>query len=99
MSKTVFKFPVPRDNTGTLIDVPLGSKVLHGDYQQHADGLFVWVEIDTDEKTREVREVICLGTGRLLPPMEIGTTEWRFVNTFLMHEHRLVFHVYERQAL
>jgi hypothetical protein len=95
--KTVYKFPVARDNEVTYLAMPVGALVLHGAFQVSSESLAVWVEVDTDAAIGG-REVIFLGTGRKLPDGQMLKGDWRFVNTFLMQDAGLVFHVYERSA-
>jgi hypothetical protein len=89
--RTIYKYPISADNALIQLALPRGSKVLHGDYQ--AGGLFIWVEQDAPGSGVDEHRVIFCGTGRELLGAEWGRR--RFVNTRVIHEEGLVFHVYD----
>lgn len=83
--RTIHKYAVPHDNTITVLQMPRDTKILHGDLQGEMQ---VWAEVETDNPVED-RQVIFVGTGREVPH---GA---RHVNTCLVFNGGLVFHLYE----
>lgn len=85
MKKTIFKYWFNKNNRILKCRMPQGAKILHGDHQSGV--LCIWAEVDPS-KDEETRHVIFVGTGHDVPP------NFSHVNSFLMNEGALVFHLY-----
>lgn len=84
--RTICKYQVLANNTPVDIEMPFDAVILHGDYQ--TGEFYIWAEIDTDNEST-IRRILFCSTGRELPD-----NAW-YVNSFLVPDLTLVFHVYE----
>lgn len=85
--KTIYKYLVEPGHSD--ITLPLGAEVLSA--RAIGDQVFVWAKVDTDEQRETTRTLAVYGTGH--PMANLKTL--RFIDTVIMYEGVLVFHVFE----
>ena len=84
--KAVWKFPVyPEDYFD--VNMPLGAEVLS--VQMQGDTPVMWARVET-ETSFALRRFAVRGTGH-----ELYGDEGRFIGTWQMPDHGLVFHLFE----
>ena len=89
MNRAVWKFQLDTGhNTKTVLQLPLNSKVLHLAFQSR--DLMIWVEVDKDEKEKELREFYTMHTGGLFTDDSL-----KFVQT-IVYSDTYVLHAYEK---
>lgn len=89
--KAVWKYSVPVNDEWNKIEMPLDASIVHVDRAEQVDEVWVWVEIDLDEKETATVEFRVFGTGHQVPDDAgyWGTVSW-YPNI------PLVWHLYER---
>lgn len=86
---TVYKFPIHTTDEQT-IDMPQGAKVLCAKLQ--GDTLCLWALV-SPRAPRERRTFLVRGTGH---PIDVAEGyDVQYVDTFMMYDGGLVFHVFE----
>jgi hypothetical protein len=84
----VYKYPLPVSDVVEL-EMPIGAEILYVDTQRGDVCLWARVEPGADTEARRFRFA---GTGH-----ELGDGVGRHVGSCLMHEGRLVFHIFEME--
>lgn len=82
--QTVYKYPLPHQRDVT-IELPRGAEILSVGAQD--DNAVLWARADPHQP-KVIRKLRIIGTGH---PDADGT----FIGTILLHDGRLVFHVFE----
>jgi hypothetical protein len=96
---TVWKFRLQGTNAGRIM-MPKGARALHVAMQNGEP--FLWALVDTSQTSQEERRFEVYGTGQPMADLDDTDSpypfarEVRHIGTFMMHDGRLVFHVFER---
>ncbi|MGZ4161015.1 MAG: DUF7352 domain-containing protein [Neobacillus sp.] len=77
------------------IDMPLGSKILNAELQHEEIVLYALIN-KADVGMTEDREIIVLGTGH---EIDEDLTKYQFVNTVVMNNGYLMFHVFASKSM
>lgn len=94
---TIYKYPIPfsemrEDRRDTFnLDLPVGARILHVDYQ-HGNP-FIWAMVEPS-KFLESRSFFIAGTGQSLgdrAPFMV----WTHISTFLSPDEDFVWHIFE----
>ena len=86
---TIFKYVIPRQVT--VIEMPVGAKLLHVT-NQHSH-VTLWAEVDSDAKRgMEQRKFYTVVTGGEVPPLAT------YCDTVLLDGGMFVVHVYEAMS-
>lgn len=85
--KTIWKFPLPTTDEGSVLEMPIGAEVLT--VQTQTDRPQLWAVVDPFADT-ELRTFRTYGTGH---PIEHDPG--RYVATYQLHGGGLIFHVFE----
>jgi len=90
MAITTYKYTLTPSNGITVLDLPLGARVISAKNQ--FDEVQVWAIVNSDFPT-EPHEFLCVGTG-----WELSGDIFDFepVDTVLTHGGKLVWHVFHR---
>lgn len=86
--KQIWKYPL-EETDQQIILMPAGSKILHLAVQYEV--ACIWAEVYL-EAPMEHRKFYFVGTGH---PMPLEPTHLEYLGTVVMHEGRLVWHIYE----
>jgi hypothetical protein len=82
--KTIWKFELPKQ--GKIL-MPKGAEILTVQTQNEIPCIWAVVNPDAD---KEERTFVIYGTG-----FEFQLIDYKYIGTFQMHSHGLVFHVFE----
>ena len=87
---TIWKYPL--SGLDTTCRIPSGGRVLSA----HVQGgtICIWVLVDDTIEARETRRFCIFGTG-----LPVYSGPMNFIGTALLHDEKLVWHVFERIAL
>jgi len=98
---TIWKFDLPitsAPNEVLPLRLPAGSKILkvgeQGSDPLLGPQLFVWAQVDPDEKLQELRYVVTAGTGHVLEITTLSKRDWDYEETIMALGGRLVIHVW-----
>ena len=88
--RTIHKFQIPASEFPT-ITMPVGAEVLSAKSQRGND-ITLWALVETNAEMAK-RTFVVVGTGHPMPCIE--RDRLRFIDTVLLAEGALVFHVFE----
>lgn len=88
MTQSIWKFPIAILYYQE-IEFPKGAQILS--VQEQYGEVCLWAKVDKEAQV-EMREIIVLGTGHLIP----GDTNDHYIGTVQQAGGRLVWHVFER---
>lgn len=88
--KTIWKFPLRVDDYQTL-RMPAGAEFLS--IQPQHETVCLWAKVDS-EAAIEPRIIVIYGTGHEMTPDE-ESFRLNFIDTFQLHDGKLVFHAFE----
>jgi len=95
MSKIIYKYKLHTYSSSTILELPVGSRILACNEQTGDLGikeLMLWCEIETGAPT-ETREFIIQGTGwEYTIPEEV---HYKHIDTVVTQEDEYVWHVFE----
>lgn len=72
------------------IFIPINSKILTVKTQY--DIPCIWYLLDSEESSNETRDILIVPTGHIF-----DDTDYKYVDTFLLEDDNLVFHLFERE--
>ncbi len=90
MARAIYKYPIPVDDT-LVVGMPDGAQILTVQVQDGQPCL--WALVDPTAALR-MRHIDIYGTGH---PM--AEHPGRYIGTFQLHDGRLIFHVFDPEAL
>lgn len=67
MTRTIYKYGVPVDDSWHQVSMPGPARVLHVDCQGAFGTVNVWAEVDIEGEGSTVRNMRVFGTGQALP--------------------------------
>lgn len=86
--QTIYKYKVEATDHPNVI-LPAHAEILSA--RAIGDDIYIWARVDP-EQLGIARQLAIYGTGH---PVQLSASQLRFIDTVLMYDGRLVFHVFE----
>lgn len=91
--RAVFKYVLNYSWEGTILELPINSKILHA--REQGEDVCIWVELDQYEEKKEKHEFKLFTTGQEIPGGLAISEKYEYIGTASLQHGNFIIHIYK----